>query len=128
MVVVVVRATTDVTAERESARKTKTMGRVFLEHINGTKLYACASCDTNLTNKTELISTRFTGATGLDGIWDFLDILCDVTLPLFRTSVSLQARRQPDLQRGPGSGDAHRTPYGPRCHVQELQGEAGLVL
>ncbi|XP_055296545.1 protein yippee [Sitodiplosis mosellana] len=40
------------------------MGRVFLDHINGTKLYSCASCDTNLTNKSELISTRFTGATG----------------------------------------------------------------
>lgn len=40
------------------------MGRIFLDHINGTKLYACASCETNLTNKNELISTRFTGATG----------------------------------------------------------------
>lgn len=40
------------------------MGRIFLDHINGTKLYSCASCDTNLTNKNELISTRFTGATG----------------------------------------------------------------
>jgi len=40
------------------------MGKLFLDHINGTKLYSCASCDTNLTNKGELISTRFTGATG----------------------------------------------------------------
>ncbi|XP_055682285.1 protein yippee [Lutzomyia longipalpis] len=40
------------------------MGRIFLDHIGGTKLYSCASCDTNLTNKSELISTRFTGATG----------------------------------------------------------------
>lgn len=40
------------------------MGRIFLDHINGIKLYSCASCDTNLTNKSELISTRFTGATG----------------------------------------------------------------
>lgn len=40
------------------------MGRVFLDHINGIKLFSCASCDTNLTNKSELISTRFTGATG----------------------------------------------------------------
>lgn len=34
------------------------MGRVFLEHIGGTKLYNCAQCDTNLTNKSQLISTR----------------------------------------------------------------------
>lgn len=34
------------------------MGRVFLEHIGGTKLYNCAQCDTNLTNKNQLISTR----------------------------------------------------------------------
>ena len=40
------------------------MGRTFLDHINGIKLYSCASCETNLTNKSELISTRFTGATG----------------------------------------------------------------
>ncbi|XP_070494038.1 protein yippee [Chironomus tepperi] len=34
------------------------MGRIFLEHINGTqKLYNCAQCDTNLTNKSQLIST-----------------------------------------------------------------------
>uniref|UniRef100_U5EXB8 Protein yippee-like n=1 Tax=Corethrella appendiculata TaxID=1370023 RepID=U5EXB8_9DIPT len=40
------------------------MGKIFLDHIGGTKLYSCASCETNLTNKNELISTRFTGATG----------------------------------------------------------------
>ncbi|XP_050073545.1 protein yippee [Anopheles maculipalpis] len=40
------------------------MGKIFLEHINGQKLYNCAACETNLTNKRELISTRFTGATG----------------------------------------------------------------
>lgn len=40
------------------------MGRLFFDHINGVKLYSCAACDTNLTNKNELISTRFTGATG----------------------------------------------------------------
>lgn len=41
------------------------MGKIFLDHINGSvKLYSCASCETNLTNKSELISTRFTGATG----------------------------------------------------------------
>lgn len=40
------------------------MGRLFLEHIGGIKLYSCGECNTNLTNKSELISTRFTGATG----------------------------------------------------------------
>lgn len=40
------------------------MGVIFLEHIGGTRLFSCASCDTNLTNRGQLISTRFTGATG----------------------------------------------------------------
>ena len=37
------------------------MGRIFLRHIGGTRLFSCASCDTPLTNRAELISTRFTG-------------------------------------------------------------------
>merc|ERR1712020_768401 len=40
------------------------MGRVYLEHFGGSKLFLCAQCDTFLTNRAELISTRFTGATG----------------------------------------------------------------
>ncbi|GFS28817.1 protein yippee-like 5 [Nephila pilipes] len=40
------------------------MGKLFLRHIGGTRLFLCASCDTVLTNRSELISTRFTGATG----------------------------------------------------------------
>lgn len=40
------------------------MGRIFLDHIGGTRLFSCANCDTILTNRAELISTRFTGATG----------------------------------------------------------------
>ncbi|XP_043261830.1 protein yippee-like 5 isoform X2 [Colletes gigas] len=40
------------------------MGVIFLEHIGGTRLFSCAACDTNLTNRGQLISTRFTGATG----------------------------------------------------------------
>ncbi|KAI8125372.1 Protein yippee [Lucilia cuprina] len=40
------------------------MGRVFLEHLGGTRLFNCAQCQTNLTNRNQLISTRFTGATG----------------------------------------------------------------
>ncbi|XP_012671188.2 protein yippee-like 5 isoform X2 [Clupea harengus] len=42
----------------------RTMGRIFLDHIGGTRLFSCANCDTILTNRSELISTRFTGATG----------------------------------------------------------------
>ena len=37
------------------------MGRIFLSHIGGTRLFSCASCDTPLTNRAELVSTRFTG-------------------------------------------------------------------
>lgn len=44
--------------------ETVPMGRIFLDHVGGDRLYACAACDTNLTNRDELISTRFTGATG----------------------------------------------------------------
>ena len=40
------------------------MGRIFIEHPGGTKIFTCLNCGTPLTNKGELISTRFTGATG----------------------------------------------------------------
>jgi len=40
------------------------MGRVFLKHIGGQRLYVCAGCETPLTNRNQLLSTRFTGATG----------------------------------------------------------------
>ena len=40
------------------------MGRIYLEHLGGSRLFSCAQCDTFLTNRDELISTRFTGATG----------------------------------------------------------------
>ncbi len=40
------------------------MGRIYLEHIGGKRLFSCAQCETHLTNRRELISTRFTGATG----------------------------------------------------------------
>ena len=40
------------------------MGRIFLDHLGGSRLFSCANCDTILTNRNELISTRFTGATG----------------------------------------------------------------
>jgi hypothetical protein len=40
------------------------MGRIFLDHCGGSRLFSCANCDTVLTNRSELMSTRFTGATG----------------------------------------------------------------
>ena len=40
------------------------MGRIFLSHLGGSRIFLCASCETPLTNRAELISTRFTGATG----------------------------------------------------------------
>ncbi|XP_028395048.1 protein yippee-like 5 [Dendronephthya gigantea] len=40
------------------------MGKTFLQHPGGVRLYSCAKCDTVLTNKSQLISMRFTGATG----------------------------------------------------------------
>lgn len=40
------------------------MGRIFLDHLGGQRIFSCANCDTPLTNRSELVSTRFTGATG----------------------------------------------------------------
>ena len=40
--------------ERERERE---MGRVFLDHPGGMRIYSCASCDTPLTNRSELVST-----------------------------------------------------------------------
>ncbi|KAG9333535.1 hypothetical protein JZ751_011415 [Albula glossodonta] len=31
--------------------KQKAMGRIFLDHIGGTRLFSCANCDTILTNR-----------------------------------------------------------------------------
>jgi len=40
------------------------MGRHYLSHLGGFRLFCCVHCETFLTNRGELISTRFTGATG----------------------------------------------------------------
>lgn len=50
--------------EEQTNRSVIKMGRIFLEHLGGLKLFNCAECHTNLTNRSQLISTRFTGATG----------------------------------------------------------------
>ncbi|KAG7466083.1 hypothetical protein MATL_G00161070 [Megalops atlanticus] len=56
--------TRETNGERLVAAEQRAMGRIFLDHIGGTRLFSCANCDTILTNRSELISTRFTGATG----------------------------------------------------------------
>ncbi|PAA73293.1 hypothetical protein BOX15_Mlig001443g2, partial [Macrostomum lignano] len=40
------------------------MGRLHIEHMGGERVFSCANCDCPLTNRQQLISTRFTGATG----------------------------------------------------------------
>ena len=40
------------------------MGHIFLQHCGGHRLYSCSSCKTVITNKNELISSRFNGSTG----------------------------------------------------------------
>lgn len=39
------------------------MGRLFIEHLGGERVFVC-QCQTPLTNRDELLSTRFTGSTG----------------------------------------------------------------
>ena len=53
------------------------MGRVFLDHMGGTRLYSCANCDSNLTNRAELLSTRFTGSTGRAFLFNKVEISTD---------------------------------------------------
>ncbi|KAL1254765.1 hypothetical protein QQF64_016994 [Cirrhinus molitorella] len=50
--------------QKTKPQRNAAMGRIFVDHIGGTRLFSCANCDTILTNRSELISTRFTGATG----------------------------------------------------------------
>lgn len=40
------------------------MGRLFLEHMGGNRVYSCDRCDTFLTNRSQLLSKSFTGTTG----------------------------------------------------------------
>lgn len=40
------------------------MGRIFLEHLGGQRVFNCSNCYVPLTNKDEVISDKFTGATG----------------------------------------------------------------
>ena len=40
------------------------MGRQHLFHLGGYRIFSCIRCQTFLTNRDELMSTRFTGSTG----------------------------------------------------------------
>lgn len=113
--------------EEQTNRSVIKMGRIFLEHLGGLKLFNCAECHTNLTNRSQLISTRFTGATGEFSKCEIMYHLHNLyLLSPYRTCLSLQACRQLDLQCNSGKGDAHWPPHGARCHVQELWGQARL--
>uniref|UniRef100_A0A0N4ZB22 Protein yippee-like n=1 Tax=Parastrongyloides trichosuri TaxID=131310 RepID=A0A0N4ZB22_PARTI len=46
------------------------MGRLFIEHLGGKRMYVCRKCNTYLTNKDEMVSNRFTGATGRAYLFD----------------------------------------------------------
>merc|ERR1711976_632562 len=46
------------------------MGRLFLQYPSGTRIFCCAKCNTPLTNKENLRSTRFTGSTGRAFLFD----------------------------------------------------------
>ena len=95
------------------------MGRIFIQHMGGNRLFSCASCETVLTNRDELISTRY--------IYAFRHplFISHLTLPShshvnlvlkvhwsYRASIPLQQGGQPQVQRGAGQGDADRQAYG----------------
>ena len=39
------------------------MGRIYLEHLGGSKLFSCAECDTFISNREELFSSRYLAST-----------------------------------------------------------------
>ncbi|VDK69266.1 unnamed protein product [Litomosoides sigmodontis] len=46
------------------------MGRYFLEHLGGRRIFSCDGCKAFLTNEDELISKHFTGSTGPAFLFD----------------------------------------------------------
>lgn len=115
----------------------KKMGKIFLDHIGGMRLFSCASCDVNLTNRSELISTRFTGATGLyfplhELVFrHFRTDYTLVTVPLwtvkvtltilkFRSSIPIPQSGEPSVLGSPRSSYADRPSYGAGCVLQKL--------
>lgn len=136
-----------ISASVQSLSRYWTMGRIFLDHIGGTRLFSCANCDTILTNRSELISTRFTGATGRAFLfnkvqsmnvyfWCLVSWKQDTTIQGSVTSfiVCFACRRlnlaggEPAVQRGAGQSDAHWTAHGEGRQLQELQQQTGLDL
>jgi len=47
--------------QREKRQFQKNMGRIYLEHLGGSKLFVCAECDTFLSNNNELFSKNTRG-------------------------------------------------------------------
>ncbi|GAA57736.1 protein yippee [Clonorchis sinensis] len=40
------------------------MGRIFIEHLGGEKVFHCRRCGVPLSNDSEIVSTRFNGSSG----------------------------------------------------------------
>uniref|UniRef100_A0AAQ4RWU9 Yippee domain-containing protein n=1 Tax=Gasterosteus aculeatus aculeatus TaxID=481459 RepID=A0AAQ4RWU9_GASAC len=118
------------------------MGRIFLDHIGGTRLFSCANCDTILTNRSELISTRFTGATGRAFLFNKVrKPRCSPPATKMKRATVIQHPDQridlclhsptggePPVQRGAGPSDADRQTHGEGRQLQELQQQVGLDL
>ena len=62
------------------------MGKTFLQHPGGARLYSCAKCDTVLTNKSQLISmvSRFFCDVDMTFVCENFDLVFDLLsfLPL----------------------------------------------
>ena len=71
------------------------MGVIFLEHPNGQRYFCCGNCNyTPLTNRSDLMSTRFTGSTG-NWLPDWPAIILDIFLAhiLINAEVSLSSKQ-----------------------------------
>ena len=80
------------------------MGRIFIQHMGGTRLFSCASCETVLTNRDELISTRYIHASKpphfmLAPVTAIVNLVSKVHWS-HRASIPVQQGGQPQVQRG----------------------------
>lgn len=98
------------------------MGRIFLEHMGGTRLFSCAKCDTNLTNRSELISTRFTGATGRAFLFNKV---VNLTYSEVQDRVMLTGRHMV-IYYSLEIMHLESVVVGPRCFMQIMQHETGM--
>ena len=92
------------------------MGRIFIQHMGGTRLFSCASCETVLTNRDELISTRYIHAFRhphfmLAAVTAIVKFVSKVHWS-YRASIPVQQGGQSQVQRGAGQGDADRQAHG----------------